>query len=102
MLDEYAVPLRGDQSLEDLTAFIDETMPADDPDLLGAADARHVAEHLLATFYRAPLPGHEVLPRIELARLTVRQYQNAAADLLRDFTGEAKLEQVRAAQRRVL
>ena len=78
-------PLVGDRSVNQLAAYIDETMPEDDPSLVTGDAARHVAEYIHGTFYSAVARDRNRPARAELSRLTVRQYQNTAADLIASF-----------------
>ncbi len=82
--DKRAEPLTGERSVAELAKYIDENMPEDDPDAVDAAGAAAVAAYIHEAFY-SPLAQARIRPaRIELARLTVRQYQNAVADLFAD------------------
>ena len=85
--EEYDEPLYGNRSLESLTRRIVRTMPEDDPDLCVGEDAAAVSVYVFHSFYSAEA-RHKmgIAPRIELARLTVPQYQNAVADLLGQLT----------------
>ena len=57
-------------------------MPKDDPGKCVGEDADQVAGYLYEAFY-SPIAQARVKPaRIELSRLTVRQYRNAVADLV--------------------
>ncbi len=78
-------PLVGDLSVSQLSATIDETMPEDDPSMVTGDAARHVAEYIHGAFYSAVARDRNRPARVELSRLTVRQYQNIAADLIADF-----------------
>ena len=78
-------PLVGDRSVNQLAAYIDETMPEDDPSAVAADAARQVAEYIHAAFYSAVARDRNRPARVELSRLTVRQYQNTAADLIASF-----------------
>ena len=81
--EEYDEPLYGNRSLKSLTRRIVRTMPEDDPDLCVDEDAVAVSAYVFHSFYSAEA-RHKMgmAPRIELARLTVPQYQNSVADLL--------------------
>ena len=79
--DAHAQPLASDRMLEQLTRFIAKTMPQDAPGSLSTDEARRVAEYLETSFL-APRRAGDAAPRIELARLTVRQYRHAVAELL--------------------
>jgi hypothetical protein len=80
-------PLVGDLSVNQLAASIDETMPEDDPSKVTGEAARRVAEYIHATFYSPVARDRNRPARIELSRLTVRQYQNTVADLIASFRG---------------
>jgi hypothetical protein len=86
--DEYADPLEGDWSLEKLAHYIDKNMPDNNPKKCVGADAEAVAKYINNSFYsrEARLRNHPI--RIELARLTNRQYLNTVADLFKLFTGK--------------
>lgn len=83
-------PLQGAYALADLVQIVDETMPEDDPEQCVGDDARKVAEYLYETFYRPSAAGTNVQPRVELSRLTVRQYEQSIADLVGTFLGEGQ------------
>ena len=80
-------PLVGDRSVNQLAAYIDETMPEDDPSQVTGEAARQVAEYMHGAFYSAVARDRNRPARVELSRLTVRQYQNTAADLVAGFRG---------------
>ena len=78
-------PLIGDRPLPSLTKIIAKTMPEDDPGSLSAADADAVSKYVFDSFYSKEAQARNPAPRIELSRLTVRQYRNALADLVATF-----------------
>src|SRR6266404_1670729 len=80
-------PLRDDRPLDKLTRYIERAMPDDNPGKCVGEDAAAVARYIYDAFYsrEARLRNHP--PRIELLRLTNRQYLNSVADLLKHFTG---------------
>ena len=80
-------PLVGDRSLKDLTQVIIETMPEEDPDQIVGEQANAVAAYVYDAFYSAVAQARNKPARVELSRLTVRQYQNAITDLIGSFTG---------------
>ena len=85
---QHRDPLVGDRSVAELAKLIEKSMPDDDPGKCVGDDARAAAEFIYNDFY-SPLARARNRPaRIELARLTVRQYQNAVADLIGSFRGE--------------
>ena len=77
--------LVGDRSVAQLTSLIQETMPEDDPESLSREDAAKVAEYIHDAFYSRIAQARAKPARIELSRLTVRQYRNAVADLIGGF-----------------
>jgi len=84
----YDDPLTGGRSLQELTKYINDTMPQDEAEKCVGEDARQVAQYVFDTFYSEADRARHKPPRIEVAHLTVRQYLNAAADLLGSFSGE--------------
>jgi hypothetical protein len=92
---KYAHPLTGDWSIARLTSVIDRTMPEDDPDQLDAAGSKRVAEFMYDAFYSPVAQARLNPPRIELARLTVKQYRYAIADLIGSFRQPAKIDEKR-------
>lgn len=83
--DNYPDPLEGDKSVAQLTKLIHETMPDDSDKKTPADDAAKVATYIYDTFYSPEARVRNKPARIELSRLTVRQYQNAVADLVGSF-----------------
>jgi Protein of unknown function (DUF1592)/Protein of unknown function (DUF1588)/PA14 domain/Cytochrome C oxidase, cbb3-type, subunit III len=85
---KFEDPLQGERSLERLTRYIERNMPDDKPGSCTGENATNVAKYIYDAFYsrQARLRGAKP-PRIELARLTNRQYLNSVADLLKEFTG---------------
>ncbi len=84
---KYDDALRGDWPIEKLTRYIDKNMPDDAPEKCAGPDADAVARYIHDAFYsrEARLRNHP--PRVELVRLTNRQYLNTVADLIKHFTG---------------
>ena len=84
---KYDDSLAGDWSLEKLTRYIDKNMPDDAPGKCVGEDAKAVARYVNDAFYsrEARLRNHP--PRVELVRLTNRQYINTVADLIKTFAG---------------
>lgn len=79
--------LQGDRTLESLTRYIDRAMPDEDPDLCVGDDAAAVARYIYDAFYSREARIRNQQPRVELVRLTNRQYVNTVADLVKHFTG---------------
>jgi hypothetical protein len=82
---KYELPLTGDKSLPQLAAVIDRTMPEGDPDKLDAEGSKLVAAYIYDAFYSPNAQAKINPPRIELSRLTVKQYRNSIADLIGGF-----------------
>lgn len=91
----YDDALTGGVSLQELTKYINDTMPQDEADKCVGDDAKQVARYIFETFYSDADRERHKPPRIELAHLTVRQYQNAAADLVGSFSGEGRWDEQR-------
>ena len=86
---EYQKPLIGNRSPDQLTRYIERTMPEDDPGTCVGEEARAVASYVYDGFYSKAAQARNKPPRVELSRLTVRQYRNAVADLIGSFRGLA-------------
>ncbi|OAI46396.1 hypothetical protein AYO44_02200 [Planctomycetaceae bacterium SCGC AG-212-F19] len=82
--------LVGDRSVVQLTELIAKTMPENRPGTLSADEAAKVAAYIHEAFYSPTARERNKPARIELARLTVRQYRNAVADLIGGFRIVAK------------
>ena len=80
--------LRGDRSVAQLAELIGKTMPESSPGSLSAREARAVATYVHSAFYSRVARERNRPARIELARLTVRQYRQAVADLVGGFRGQ--------------
>lgn len=88
--ENHPDPLAGDKSVAQLADVIAETMPEDDPGTCTGEDAKLVAAYIYDAFYSPTAQARNKPPRIELSRLTVRQYQNAVADLIGSFSQPGK------------
>ncbi len=86
---EYPHALVGDKSVRELSTYIAETMPDDDPGTLDEEDSFAVATFIHEAFYSSIAQARNKPARIELSRLTVRQSQNALMDLVGSFRGSA-------------
>ncbi len=82
---EYPRTLAGDRSPAQLSRLIARTMPEDDPGTCVGEDADKVAAYIHEAFYSKTAQARVKPARIELSRLTVRQYRNAVADLIGSF-----------------
>lgn len=86
---ENPSPLVGDRSLQELADLIERTMPEDEPEKCVGKDAQKVAAYIHETFYSAVARERNRPASIEFSRLTVRQHENALADLIASFSGLA-------------
>ncbi len=95
--DHYPRPLIGERSVASLARLIANTMPEEDPGTCVGEDANKVSAYIYDAFYsRAAQARNPMRPaRIELSRLTVRQYKNAVADLVGSFRGPARWDEQR-------
>jgi hypothetical protein len=82
---KYDDALRGDWSIEKLTRYIDKYMPEDAPEKCTGENAFLVAGYVNDAFYSPAARARNKPPRVELVRLTNRQYANTVADLLKSF-----------------
>src|SRR3954465_8922779 len=73
---KYNDALHGDWSLEKLTRYIDKNMPDDAPEKCVGPDAEAVARYIYDAFYSREARVRNHPPRVELVRLTNRQYLN--------------------------
>lgn len=80
----YQKPLIGKRSVAELARFITQSMPPG-PKKCPAPDAQKVAAYIYDAFYSPIAQARNKPPRVELSRLTVRQYRNAVADLIGSF-----------------
>ncbi len=80
--DHYPNPLVGDRSLKELGQYIEESMPEKEPEKCDAEESRAVAAFIYDKFYSPVAQARNKPARVELSRLTVRQYRNAIADLI--------------------
>jgi len=92
--NEHDEPLVGDWSIEKLTRVITRTMPDDDPKKCIGDEAERAARYIFDAFYSPDAQSRNKPPRIELARLTNRQYLHSVADLIGSFTGQSEFAQV--------
>lgn len=89
--EEFSSPLTGDKSVPDLTRYIERKMPEDDPEAVVGDDAERVARYIYDAFYSPAAQVRNQGIRIELSRLTVRQYRNAVADLVGGFRSDGPM-----------
>jgi cytochrome c553 len=93
--EDYPRPLIGDKSVAQLSKLIAKTMPEDDPGTCVGEDAEKVAAYIYNAFYSKTAQERNKPARIELSRLTVRQYRNAVADLVGSFRTPGKWDDQR-------
>jgi len=93
--ENYPRPLIGDRSVTQLARLIAKTMPKDAPKKCTAEDAQKVAAYIHDAFYSKIAQARHKPARIELSRLTVRQYRQAAADLIETFRTPARWDKQR-------
>jgi len=92
---DYPKMLAGTKSVAQLAKLIERTMPEGDPDLCVGDDAAQVAAYIHEAFYTKNAKATAKPPRIELSRLTVRQYRNAVTDLIGSFRGNGNWDDKR-------
>lgn len=85
--ESYPHPLVGDRSVGELTEYISKSMPEDKPGTCVGEEAQQVSQFIYETFYSPTAQARNKPARIELSRLTVRQYRNAIADIMAHFYG---------------
>ena len=88
-------PLYGNKRLPELIQVIDETMPEDKPKTCRGDDAVAVGRYIFEMFYTPEARASQKPPRIELARLTNRQYVQTIRDIFRNFLGRPELDELR-------
>lgn len=81
----YGKPLAGKQSVGQLATFIGKAMPPGAAKKPSAAEAQKIAAYVHESFYSPVAQARNKPPRVELSRLTVRQYRSAVADLVGSF-----------------
>jgi hypothetical protein len=91
-IESYPHPLVGERSVGELTEYVSKSMPEDKPGTLIGEEARRVSQFIHETFYSPTGQARNKPARVELSRLTVRQYRNAIADLIGSFRGNGRLE----------
>jgi hypothetical protein len=93
--DEYERPLMGDRSVAQLARLIAKSMPKDADKKCSGEEAQKVAIYIYEAFYSNTAQARNKPPRIELSRLTVRQYRQVAMDLIRTFRSVTRWDQQR-------
>jgi hypothetical protein len=93
--ENHPHPLVGTRSVAQLARRIARTMPKDADQKCSAEDARNVAAFIYDAFYSKEAQARNQTPRIQLARLTVRQYRNAVADVVGHFRAPGRWDERR-------
>src|SRR6478752_6798823 len=83
--EEYPERLQGELSVGELARLIDKTMPYQHPEKIGAEESLLVSAFIHDAFYSPVAQERNRPARVELSRLTVRQYQNVVSDLVASF-----------------
>ena len=83
--DKYADALVGDWSIEKLARYIEKNMPEDAPGKCVGPNAEAVARYIYDLFYSREARARNHPARVELVRVTNRQYVNTVADLIKSF-----------------
>ncbi len=91
----YPIPLEGDLSVDQLAELITKTMPEGAPKKCVGEEADAVAAFIHDAFYSPIAQARNKPARIELSRLTVRQYRNSVTDLIGSFRGGANWDDQR-------
>ncbi len=89
--EEYDEPLWGNRSLESLARYIHISMPDEDEDAVVDADASAVAQYIYDAFYSPAAQARNNPARVELLRLTNKQYRQSVADLVGSFNWRTKI-----------
>ena len=89
--DEYSKPLIGDWPVGKLIHYVDKTMPDYDPDLVKGKEAEAISRFVFETFYQKP-ELFQKDSKIQLARLTNRQFRQSVSDLFAQFMGTPKID----------
>lgn len=85
--DVFPDPLHGDDSIGQLSAYIEEMMPEGSPEDCVGDDAKAVAEYMHYAFYSEAAQVRNRPPRVALARLTSEQLKQSLADVYSSFAG---------------
>ena len=88
--NEFSKPLIGDWPIEKLTDYVGKTMPDYDPDEVTGKDAELVSRFIYQSFYQKPELFRKE-SKIQLARLTNRQFRQSVTDLFAQFEGQPLL-----------
>jgi cytochrome c553 len=78
-------PLYGQRTVDALTRYIEKNMPEDKVGTCVGPDAQSVAAYIHEAFYSPQARAKNSPPKIDLVRLTNRQYRESLADLIGSF-----------------
>ncbi len=84
---KYGDPLEGNLTLAKLTRYIERNMPDDDPGSCTGKEAEAVGRFVYDSFYSRTARAGKHPAKIDLVRLTNKQYLTTVADLLIQFGG---------------
>lgn len=93
--EDFPHPLAGKRSVEQLSRLIHKTMPSDDPGSVSKDESDRVAAYIYDAFYSPIAQARNQKARIELSRLTVRQYRNVVTDLIGSFRRPEQRDEAR-------
>ncbi len=93
-------PLYGTKRLPELIQVIVDTMPEEKPNACRGDNAVAVGRYIYETFYTPEARASQKPPRIELARLTNRQYRQSVGDIFAEFLGKPQLNDERGIKAR--
>lgn len=82
---KYDETLHGERTIDSLARLIERTMPDEKPELCTGEDARAVSQYIFDAFYSPAARARNHPARVDLARLTNRQYRESIADLFGGF-----------------
>lgn len=96
--EHFPDPLTGDLSLGELTDLVVETMPSDHAEKCVGKEAEQVSKYIFDSFYSEAAQRRAEDSRVELSRLTVRQYREAVTDLVGSFGNPVWIPEERGLQ----
>ena len=83
----YPQPLTGELTLPELTDLVHKTMPPEPRAKISESESREVAQFVFTEFYSRDATAAQRAPRVQLSRMTARQYRYAIADIMTSFRG---------------
>ncbi len=90
---KYKKLLSGDLTPNQLAKVIEETMPKDEPGSINATSSLAIAKYIHEDFYSSIARERNRPARVELSRLTVKQYRNTLMDLVGSFREKANSQE---------